>query len=436
VSDVDRDLKELLREKADEVRVSPRIPQDVMRRTRRRRVATAVLAGAVTASVVAAGTLVTRAILAERVEPRIGPGGPGTSTVEPYPFIYPPTREELETTQGEVAQGSMPMWTDPQGAAHLYAVNVLGWNPEDVEASVRGDQPITVVITNPALNATAGAEADFRTDLYLARVPGSEDPPMYAVLGARAEDMDLQPVGPEQSFGMDGRVAFRGRLRSAPEGTTVLLTVDGGPGVFATPDPGGQFVVETEVPGRIGSDTLLSVAMVDRAGHTLALTSARLGTPIVTDVEAGASDPVQVSPRLELPQAVVMTRQAILDAAQAQDWDALRELIPDRGFTFSFGGERDPIRYWQMLESEGHVPVVGDILPSVLGTEPGRSRGVYIWPAQAAEDPADWDEEDLEALRQIHADEDIRSFQEIGLYVGWRVGIDRDGTWVFFVAGD
>lgn len=133
---------------------------------------------------------------------------------------------------------------------------------------------------------------------------------------------------------------------------------------------------------------------------------------------------------------MVRTQQAILDAAQALDWDALRALIPEEGFTFSFGGERDPISYWQELESRGHVPVIGDILPMVLSTEPARLRGTYIWPAPAAEDPADWDEHDLDVLRQIHPEEDIRLFREMGLYTGWRVGIDRDGTWVFFVAGD
>jgi hypothetical protein len=61
---------------------------------------------------------------------------------------------------------------------------------------------------------------------------------------------------------------------------------------------------------------------------------------------------------------------------------------------------------------------------------------VFVWPAQATEDPAEWDGQDIEALTAIHAEEDIRAFQEAGLYLGWRVGIDRDGTWVFFVAGD
>jgi hypothetical protein len=433
---VDSDLRTLLQDKAEEARIAPRIPSPVIRRSRRRRVVNGLLAGAVAAAVVAGATLLTRMTLGVGVEPELGPGGRGPSTAKMYPFIYPPTQDELETTQEQVAQGSMPLWTDPRGTAHLYAVNVIGWNPDAVEVDVRGEDPITAVMTNPTLNEAAGAEADIRTSVYLARVPGSRDPPMYAVLATQAEDVELEPIGPDEQFGAEGSVAFRGRLRSAPEGATVLLTVDGEPGVAATPGPDGRFEIEAEVPGRIGPATLLSVAVVDRSGRTLGLTSSRLASPVAAETGSGSSEPVQVAPPQEIPEAVLDTRQAILDAAQALDWGALRELIPDRGFTFSFGGHRDPIQYWRELESEGHVPVLGDILPTVLGTEPGRSRGVYIWPSQAAEDPADWDEQDLEALRQIHTEEDIRSFQEIGLYVGWRVGIDRDGTWVFFVAGD
>jgi hypothetical protein len=256
------------------------------------------------------------------------------------------------------------------------------------------------------------------------------------VLASQAEDMELEPVGPDDRFGIGGNISFRGTLRTAPPGGSVVLSVDGGAGVAASPGPDGGFEVTAEVPGGVGPSTLLSVALVDSAGRTLALTSSRVATPIAGQSEEGGSAPAQVAPPRDIPEAVVVTRQAILDAARARDWEALRALIPEVGFTFSYGGERDPIAYWRRLESRGHVPVIGDILPAVLNTESGRLRGVYVWPAQAAEDPQEWDEHDLEVLRQIHAEEDIRLFQEIDLYTGWRIGIDREGTWVFFVSGD
>lgn len=332
----------------------------------------------------------------------------------------------------------MPMWTDPRGAATLFAVNVLGWDPEDVMVDIRGDEPITAVIVNPMLSQAAGPEADIPTHVIMAKVPGSQTP-VYAVIGARAETMDLEPIGPDQEFGTGGTLAFRGRVVFVPDGGTVELTVQTRQAeafAEATPDPHGRFEVSAEVPGGIGPDAVITVALVDGSGSTLTLTSAHLATPIAGEAQAGASGPVQVAPPVELPPPVVATRQAILDAARSRDYAALRDLIPERGFTFSYGGERDPIAYWKRLESNAHVPVFGDVIPRVLGTEPGLFDGIYIWPAQAGEDPSEWDQADLEALSEIHLRQDIRLFREMGLYTGWRVGIERDGTWVFYVSGD
>jgi hypothetical protein len=435
------DLKTMLDEKAEEMRLDPRIPRGVLRRARRRRAANAVLAGTVTVGLALGAFFGARALLDETAVPQ--PTRPGGTTDEFYPFIYPPTLEELEITQEQVAQGSMPMWIEPEGTAILFAVNVLGWDMDDVEASVRGDEPLMAVITNPALNEAAGATADLRTAVYLSRVPGS-GPPMYAVLAAMAENLELEPAGPDEEFGAEGRIEMEGRLRSVPPGTRAQMTVEWrwwtndlggrmteGARDSSTPDADGRVTFSAIVDEHIGPSTLLTVTLLDPDDRTLALTSSRIATPVGGGAEAGASEA-----QLALPGRVSDTREAILAAAQPRDWAALRSLIPDEGFTFTFGGETDPIRYWKRLESEGHVPVFGDILPMVLDTKPGFDRGVFVWPAQATEDPADWDEQDIEALTAIYAEEDVRSFQQAGLYLGWRVGIDRDGTWVFFVAGD
>jgi hypothetical protein len=432
VTDVDRDVKTLLESKAEEMRLEPGIPDRVLRRARRRRAGTALLAGAITAAAVVGVFAGARLLLQETAGPPrdVRPAGtPG----RPYPFIYPPTQAQLDTTIAEVAQGSMPMWTDPEGVATLFAVNVMGWEPEDVEASVRGDDPIMAVITNPALNAAAGTTADYRTNVFMAGVPGS-DPTVYAVLAAQAESMELEPVGPDTELGVDGRIAFRGEVSFVPDGSSVVLTVHGerSAPVLVTADQ--PFEVAADLPAGADRSTLVSVALLDPEGRTLAVTSSRIGTPIAGEAE-GEAETGGSEPELAVPPRVAATRDAIRDAAQAHDWQALRALIPDEGFTFSYGGEKDPIRYWKRLESEAHIPI-GDILPLVLGSEPGFDRGVFVWPEQATEDPATWDEDDIEELSQIHVQEDIRQFQEVGLYLGWRVGIERDGTWVFFVAGD
>ncbi|MGH2674277.1 MAG: hypothetical protein ACRDKA_10620 [Actinomycetota bacterium] len=423
------DLKRLLDEKAEEMRLDRRIPRSVLRRARRRRAGTAALAGAMTVGLALGVVVGIRALLQETsTGPReTTPAGPSTAF---YPFIYPPTQEELEVTREQVAQGSMPMWTDPEGTAILFAVNVLGWDMNDVEVDVQGSgEDITAVIRNHRISLAAGSGRDIGTTLFLSRIP-PPGPRMFAVLAADAEGFFMEPIGPDDEFGSDGRIAFRGSLGFIPEGARVTLTVDGGSPVSVSA-PDGLFEIEAQAPGPVGPSTLISVAVQDGSGNTIALTSSRVASPVTSGTETGASEP-----QLAIPGRVAETRDAILAAAQARAWEALRALIPDEGFTFSFGGETDPIAYWRRLESEGHEPVIGDILPSVLGTEPGFDRGVFVWPAQATEDPAEWDEQDLQTLRQIHADEDIQSFQELGTYLGWRAGIARDGTWLFFVAGD
>jgi hypothetical protein len=425
---VDGDLRTLLQDRADEVQVDPRIPAAVLRRARRRRVATGVVAGAVAVGAAAGMVVGARVLLQVTTGPR--QVRPAASPSGFYPFIYPSTAEELATTEAEVAQGSMPMWTEPRGAAILFAVNVMGWDMDAVEAEVGGD---TATIRNPSLPEAARFEGGLPTTLHLLEVPGS-DPPIYAVLAAVADAIGVEPVGPDDTFGSGGRVAFRGRLAFVPTDPRVIMTVEDDQGVVEAvtiPDAEGRFTIAAPRPIGVGSSTLISIALEDGSGRTLAMTSSRIATPVVGGTETGTSEP-----QLAIPGPVAGTRDAILDAAQARDFEALRALIPDRGFTFSYGGETDPIRYWKRLESEGHEPVIGDILPMVLNTEPGFDRGVFVWPAQAAEDPQQWDEHDLEVLRQIHAEEDIRLFREIDLYTGWRIGIDRDGTWVFFVSGD
>ena len=418
----------MLDEKAEEMRLDPRIPRGVLGRARRRRAANAVLAGAVTVGLALGAFVGARALLDETAVPQ--PTRPGGTTEEFYPFIYPPTLEELEGTREQVAQGSMPMWTEPEGVAILFAVNVMGWDMDDVEVDIQGSgEEITAVIRNHRISLAAGSGRDLRTTIFLFQVP-EPGPRMYAVLAAQAEGLEIEPIGPDEEFGADGRVGFRGSLGFIPEGARVVLSVDGGTPV-SVPAPDGVFEVETQISGPLGPSTLVTVAIQDGSGNTIGLTSSRVATPIAGASESGVSEP-----ELALPGRVVETRDAILAAAQTRDFEDLRALIPDEGFTFSFGGETNPIAYWKRLESEGHEPVIGDILPMVLGTEPGFDRGVFVWPAQAVEDPLEWDERDIEALTAIHAEEDVRSFQDAGLYLGWRVGIDRNGTWIFFVAGD
>ena len=92
--------------------------------------------------------------------------------------------------------------------------------------------------------------------------------------------------------------------------------------------------------------------------------------------------------RTDLLDPVAEMRLAIMEAAIDCNYDELAELaLAGRAeFTYSFGG-----------------------------------------------DPSDADWEDV---GELHNEEEIASMKEFGGYVGYRVGMTKDGDWAFFVEGD
>jgi hypothetical protein len=429
-------LKTVLERKADEMRLDPRIPRGVLRRARRRRVSIAVVTGAVVTGVVVGGLVGGRLLLEATAtgtrETR--PALPPSSSF--YPYIYPETRELFETTLDEVSQGSMQLWTTPEGAAHLFAVNVLGWEPEDVEVEVQG---ATAVIRNPALPEAARFEGGLATTLLLSQIP-EVDPAIYVVEAATAEFMDVEPVGRDGDIGSSGELAFRGRLAMVPDQATVVLShvdPEGQTTTASSPvEPDGTFEVAVDTPSGIDPSSLVSIAVQDGSGRTLALTSARIISP-----ELALSGPtmVELEPIQALPGPVAETRDRLLAAAESGDWEALRSLIPPDGFSFTFGEENDPIAYWQRLEREG-VPILSHLraLLSVVAADNG---DWWVWPATAAKDPTEWTPEDAYILGElvdggVLTEEEREDYLRFGYYYGWRIGIDHEGTWRFFIAGD
>ena len=55
----------------------------------------------------------------------------------------------------------------------------------------------------------------------------------------------------------------------------------------------------------------------------------------------------------KLPPAVAEKRDAIVQAAQAKDWAALKRLSASDDFVYSFGDSGDPIGYWQDSLKQG-----------------------------------------------------------------------------------
>jgi hypothetical protein len=137
-----------------------------------------------------------------------------------------------------------------------------------------------------------------------------------------------------------------------------------------------------------------------------------------------------------LPQEVEATRQALSAAAESGDLEALRALVPESDFTYSFGGsvEGGAIAYWERLErTTGERPL--DVLAAILKMPYVLTSGIYVWPWAYRVESADQLSAHGRELLLPLGDVD-RLFVPGTGYTGWRVGIRPDGSWAFFVAGD
>lgn len=137
-----------------------------------------------------------------------------------------------------------------------------------------------------------------------------------------------------------------------------------------------------------------------------------------------------------LPAAVEQTRARLVEAAETGDYEALRELIPDSGFKYTFGDAvaGGPIAYWQELERTTDQRPIAE-LAAVLRLPYVLSRGYYVWPwAYALPSSDDLSPHERDLLTPLGLPSEL--FPELAGYYGWRAGIAPDGAWVFFVAGD
>ena len=171
-----------------------------------------------------------------------------------------------------------------------------------------------------------------------------------------------------------------------------------------------------------------ALALASCAGggtDTVSVTETRVETETQAVTETVAGEPVG------LPPEVAETHAAMLAAAESGDYEALRPLIPDEfSYTFGLPPEGGPIEYWQQVEAEsGESPI--EILPRLLRLPYTLSAGTYVWPF--AYDKQEDELTDYE--RELLGDLAVYSGAGSG-YLGWRAGIEPDGTWRFFIAGD
>jgi hypothetical protein len=159
-------------------------------------------------------------------------------------------------------------------------------------------------------------------------------------------------------------------------------------------------------------------------------------TETITSTTTSTATETETATEGGLPPAVEATRAALLAAAESGDYEQLRPHIPASGFEYTFGGpvEGGPIGYWQELErTTDERPL--ETLATVLELPYTLSHGIYVWPfaysLTSAGDLTKYEKTLLAPLGNLE-----RLFAPGTGYLGWRAGIDADGSWVFFVAGD
>ena len=137
-----------------------------------------------------------------------------------------------------------------------------------------------------------------------------------------------------------------------------------------------------------------------------------------------------------LPPKVAATRARLLAAAEAHDWAALRRVIGGRPLRYTFGEDvpGGPVSYWRRLERQGGRPI--EALAAILKLPYTVSHGLYVWPFAYTTPPAELTPYEVLLLSSFATATDIAAWKQLGGYVGFRAGIDPNGRWLFYVAGD
>jgi hypothetical protein len=179
---------------------------------------------------------------------------------------------------------------------------------------------------------------------------------------------------------------------------------------------------------------LAAVLALAGCGGTETVTTAVTETETATETVAETATVTETETVVEpaavgLPEPVAETHAALLQAADSGDYEALRPLLPAE-FSYTFGGpvEGGPIAYWRQVES-GESPI--QILARILRMPYTLSVGTYVWPFAYDKQP-----EDLTAYEREILGDLADTFGAESGYLGWRAGIEPDGTWRFFIAGD
>lgn len=243
----------------------------------------------------------------------------------------------------------------------------------------------------------------------------------------RSSIMGLRPplLQPVTRFARRGWVAFGVAFAAVVLLFGIMPLFGGG----EDPDTAGSVVTPSIAPST-------SIVVVDPTTTMVYPTTTGI-EPENPGVECSATG--VEAPQLASGLAAIVEDKAtaIIEASTSCQLEELAGLA-DEQFTTSFGGGgMDLLLEWED-QGEGKL----DILVKLFGTQWAKQDydegpAYYYWPAAFARDS--WDEitdEEMADLLTVYTEGELDEIAAFGSYAGWRIGIDEDGNWRFFVAGD
>ena len=150
--------------------------------------------------------------------------------------------------------------------------------------------------------------------------------------------------------------------------------------------------------------------------------------------DEGMSSPLNAC---QLKPQAAKTRDAILEAAKAQNAEALVALTDSEGYYLGQRGERN-FSYMIAAYKEAGTDIYGILIKLLnspcepVDTSAGR---YYKWPSFGNRSFSELTEDQLQLVEAVHGDEPRNSFSNEGRYIGWRVSVSHNGTWQSFFTG-
>jgi hypothetical protein len=166
--------------------------------------------------------------------------------------------------------------------------------------------------------------------------------------------------------------------------------------------------------------------------------------------------PVIVKPDAVLPKGVELikndailnanvrkTRERLIEAASSGSLNRLHIVFQmnETQPIFTKGQEKDPVTFWKKASGDGQGREILSALANIMSMpaaliHKGTVQEMYVWPYHAYLPLRELSPAQEVELYKLVTAQDAKDMANLGKWVFWRVGIGKDGTLHYFVAGE